>query len=52
MAPVVMPKKVTPPKRRNLLHDHPLLKKGGKHEKTRKAQRRQDKVSTSKKLDD
>lgn len=28
------------PKPRNLLHDHPLLQKGGAHGKTRKASRR------------
>ncbi len=36
------------PKRRNPLHDHPLMKKGGKHEKTRKAQRRSQKVKDGK----
>lgn len=28
---------------RNPLHDHPLMKRGGVHEKTKKAQRQQDK---------
>lgn len=37
-----------PPKRRNPLHDHPLMKKGGKHQKTRKAERRSEKVKTEK----
>lgn len=41
-------KTVTPPKRRNPLHDHPLLKKGSSHEKSRKAARRGDKVKTEK----
>ena len=43
-----MNKRFEPPKRRNPLHDHPLLKKGGKHEKTRKAERRGQKVKTGK----
>jgi hypothetical protein len=30
-------------KARNLLHDHPLLRKGGRHEKTYKAKRRKEK---------
>lgn len=30
-------------KPRNLLHDHPLLRKGGAHGKTKKAERRRDK---------
>lgn len=41
-----MTRKPKPPRRRNPLHDHPLLKKGGKHEKPRKAERRKDKVKT------
>ena len=41
-------KKPAPPKRRNPLHDHPLLKKGGTHNKTRKAERRNDHVKNSK----
>ena len=28
---------------RNVLHDHPLMKKGGVHEKTEKAKRQRDK---------
>ena len=28
---------------RNLLHNHPLLRKGGTHEKTEKAKRRKEK---------
>lgn len=43
-----MTRRPQPPKRRNPLHDHPLLKKGGKHEKTRKAERRGEKVKTEK----
>jgi hypothetical protein len=35
-------------KQRNTLHDHPLLKKGGKHEKTHKAQRRSNKIQIDK----
>ena len=30
-------------RQRNPLHDHPLLKKGGVHQKTRKAMRKRDK---------
>lgn len=30
---------------RNPLHDHPLMKRGGLHEKSSKAQRQQDKQS-------
>lgn len=33
---------------RNPLHDHPLMKRGGVHEKTKKAQRQQDKVQLKK----
>lgn len=40
-----------PAKPRNLLHDHPLLKKGGKHEKPHKAMRRSEHMKTAK-LDD
>ncbi|MDX1496685.1 MAG: hypothetical protein R3352_03955 [Salinisphaeraceae bacterium] len=47
-----MSKKQAPPKRRNPMHDHPLLKKGGKHERTRKAERRQKKIETDKLLDE
>lgn len=36
---------------RNLLHDHPSLRKGGVHQKSRKAQRRQDKVRLRRDLD-
>jgi hypothetical protein len=32
-------------KPRNLLHDHPLLRKGGTHDKPKKAGRRKDKVA-------
>ncbi len=35
-------------KPRNLLHNHPLLRKGGVHQKTRKAQRRGDKQALRK----
>lgn len=35
-------------KPRNLLHDHPLLRKGGVHDKTRKAKRRQEKQALRK----
>lgn len=37
----------TIPKRRNPLHDHPLLGKGGAHGKTRKAERRAERVRRS-----
>ena len=30
---------------RNLLHDHPLLRKGGVHEKTNKAKRKSERQS-------
>jgi hypothetical protein len=30
-------------RQRNLLHDHPLLRKGGVHQKTLKAKRRKEK---------
>ncbi|MDH5355007.1 MAG: hypothetical protein OEY09_11240 [Gammaproteobacteria bacterium] len=33
---------------RNPLHDHPLMKRGGVHEKTKKAQRQQDKQQLKK----
>jgi hypothetical protein len=32
-------------KARNLLHDHPLLKKGGRHEQSKKSKRQQEKVT-------
>lgn len=32
------------PKPRNLLHDHPLLRKGEAHGKSRKAERRAEKI--------
>jgi len=35
-------------KNRNLLHNHPMLRKGGVHQKTRKAQRRGDKQALRK----
>lgn len=34
--------------RRNPLHDHPLLYKGGIHQKTNKAKRRNDKIRMKK----
>jgi len=34
--------------RRNPLHDHPLLSKGGEHRKTNKSKRRLDKVKMKK----
>ncbi|MEW6646792.1 MAG: hypothetical protein AB1450_06310 [Pseudomonadota bacterium] len=36
---------------RNLLHDHPLLKKGAAHGKSRKAERRSDKVKQRREWD-
>ena len=36
---------------RNLLHDHPLLKKGAAHGKSRKAERRGDKVKQRREWD-
>jgi len=35
--------KQKPKPARNLLHDHPLLRKGGIHQKTNKAKRRNEK---------
>ncbi|MCU7843233.1 MAG: hypothetical protein KZQ93_05270 [Candidatus Thiodiazotropha sp. (ex Monitilora ramsayi)] len=35
-------------KPRNLLHNHPLLRKGGVHEKTQKAKRRKEKQALRK----
>lgn len=35
-------------KTRNLMHDHPLLRKGGIHQKTLKAIRRREKISLKK----
>ncbi|MCP4042978.1 MAG: hypothetical protein GY731_13655 [Gammaproteobacteria bacterium] len=45
-----MPKQnpAIPIKRRNPLHDAPLLRKGAVHGKTSKAQRRKDKVTLRK----
>jgi hypothetical protein len=37
-------------KQRNLLHNHPMLSKGGVHEKTNKAKRRKEKQNLYKKL--
>ena len=37
--------KPTAARPRNLLHDHPLLRKGGIHGKSRKAERRDGKVA-------
>ncbi len=34
--------------RRNPMHDHPLLKKGGMHRKTNKSKRRLDKLTIKK----
>jgi len=39
---------VRPKKSRNLLHNHPLMKKGGVHEKTKKSKRHQDRVQLRK----
>lgn len=36
---------------RNLLHDHPLLKKGAAHGKSAKARRRNDKVKVRREWD-
>jgi hypothetical protein len=38
-------------RQRNLLHDHPLLKKGAAHGKSHKAQRRNDKVQQRREWD-
>lgn len=50
-----MARKPAPPaplgRSRNLLHDHPLLKKGGAHGKSTKAQRRNDKVKQRREWD-
>jgi len=35
--------KITILKQRNLLHNHPLMRKGGVHEKSKKTKRRLDK---------
>jgi len=50
-----MTKKIKMPKdnltklsRRNPMHDHPLLRKGGAHRKTNKSKRRLDKVKVKK----
>lgn len=37
-----------PGRPRNLMHDHPLMKKGGVHDKTTKAKRRTDKQAMRK----
>lgn len=39
-------------KKRNPLHDHPLLRKGGVHRKTNKAVRKHDKQSIKKEWSD
>lgn len=41
-----LPKKMT--RQRNLLHDHPLLAKGGTHSKSNKSKRRIEKVKMKK----
>ena len=41
-----LPTKLT--RQRNLLHDHPLLSKGGVHRKSNKSKRRIDKVKMKK----
>ncbi len=41
-------KKRKPNRARNLLHDHPLLRKGGVHEKSNKAKRRNSRQSLRK----
>ena len=38
-----MKAKAKPKPPRNLLHDHPLLRKGGMHQKSNKAKRRSEK---------
>lgn len=38
-----MKSKNKPNRARNLLHDHPLLRKGGVHQKSNKAKRRNEK---------
>lgn len=38
-----MKSKQKPQRARNLLHDHPLMRKGGAHQKSNKALRRKDK---------
>lgn len=40
-----------PPRQRNLLHDHPLLKKGGVHGKSHKAVRRLRKIKDLEEVD-
>lgn len=39
---------ITPATKRNPLHDHPLMKKGGVHKKTNKAMRKHSKQSMTK----
>lgn len=46
-----MKEKEKAPRQRNLLHDHPLLRKGGRHEKSRKAERRARKVAMRREWD-
>lgn len=41
-----LPKKIT--RQRNILHNHPLLAKGGTHSKSNKSKRRLDKVKIKK----
>jgi hypothetical protein len=41
-----LPKKIS--RQRNLLHNHPLLGKGGTHSKSNKSKRRLDKVNMKK----
>jgi len=41
--PAALPKKA-----RNLLHNHPLMQKGGVHDRTQKSKRQQDKVQLRK----
>ena len=43
---IKLPIKVT--RQRNLLHDHPLLSKGGVHQKSNKSKRRLEKVKMKK----
>lgn len=40
--------KITKLSRRNLMHDHPLLSKGGLHRKTHKTKRFLDKINIKK----
>ena len=45
---MVKQKPSAPVKRRNPLHDAPLLRKGGVHDKSNKARRQQDKAALRK----